>query len=847
MDRLHTNLKICSINVNHLRPRLQEILNFISDEKLDILFLQETLLNNNDNLNIPGFNIIRKDIDPSKRTGGVCTIIREDIKFSISSDLDQLNKHLQVIKVNLGGIGEVVFINYYQLQSEELPAEIFQIATLKFNKFILIGDLNSCHTDFGCSYTNKRGKDLFGYLHDFDLSILNNEEPTFFHRANHKPNILDLFISNFNFDHTFYIGDDVGSDHLPIHLDFSNASPESTVKLTRNMKKIDWNEFRTLMSDSIETHAITTPTNKESIDSTIDKLETIIIDKLDLLSPKSINKSKSWWTFSPEIKHKVKERRRIKRLVKLDNTPENKRQYNILNKEVRRLVNEQKQQNWKDMSKGLDVKSPSKAWRIIKTIQNSNTNPNLGIKSVKDDSGNVALNDLEKCELMANHLEKKQSLPTDNRFNHELKEDIINSLRANPPNINPIDNNNSLNQPVSVAELIKELRKCNNNSAAGADEINYKVIKSLPYNVLELLAKTYSLCLELGYFPEKFRKAEVIMLPKPKKDKSLVKNYRPVSLLSCLGKVLERVVKSRLILHLIENNLLNKFQYGFMPGKSTMEHIFHLSQDVHNTFKRKQFTIAIFLDIEGAFDTVFIPGAIHKLNSFNLPGNIIAFLSSFLTDRSFLVKVGNNKSRTVYPESGTPQGSVLSPLLFNLFTNDIPPPDNNNVRLTQYADDIAVWASGNSVKIVTKQLQNYLDKLSSWCNDWFIKINPDKTQVICFNQRKKLDNIILNLLGKPLTISQEATFLGVTFDSKLNWAAHASKITETVWRKTNVLRSLAGRDWGARGEFLIKIYKQWALPNITYACLSFANIRKTHYKKLDVIQNTIIRSALEVY
>ena len=836
------NLKICSINVNHLRPRLQEILNYITDHEIDILFLQETLLKPDDHLDIPGYVCTRRDIDQTKRTGGVCTLIKNNIDFSISTEFDKLNKHLQAIKVKLDGVGEVAFINYYQLISEDLPKELFEIATLKFKRFVILGDLNSSNTLFGCSYTSKRGSDLFEYLHDFDLSLLNNEEPTVIHRANNTPNILDLFITNFSFRHNFHVGDDVGSDHFPIHLDISNAALGSSINLSRNLKKTDWNLFRRLISESVEQEKIKTPINVETIDSNLLILESEIIEKLDIVSPKKANKQKTWWTFTPEIKNKVKERRRIKRLAKVHKTPEIKKEYNRINKEVKNMISNQKHQNWKEMAENLSVKTPTLAWRTINKIMSSKTNPEVGIKAIKDEEGNSALNDHEKSKLMAKHLNNKQSLPTDPRFNQHLKEEIIESQK-NQPEINNLDDNHNLNQNVTVTELLNHLKKCKNKSAAGEDEINYLIIKNLPYNVLELIANTFTLCIKLGYFPINYRKAIVIMLPKPKKDKSHVKNYRPVSLLSCLGKLLERVMKGRLLSHLQQENLLNKYQYGFMPGKSTSEHLFHLSQDIHNSFKRTHFTVAIFLDIEGAFDTVFIPGLIHKLNNYNLPGNIVAFISSFLTDRSFCVRVGNSKSETIFPESGTPQGSVLSPLLFNLFTNDIPTPDNKSVNLSQYADDLAVWASGNNAKQIEKILQQYLNKLSKWCNDWFIKINPDKTQVVCFSLKRDKININLKLLDKPLEISDEATFLGVIFDKKLTWSSHASKITSTIWRKTNVLRSLAGRDWGARGDYLVKLYKQWAIPNITYGSLTFANMKKTHYRKMGVIQNTLIRSA----
>ena len=144
------------------------------------------------------------------------------------------------------------------------------------------------------------------------------------------------------------------------------------------------------------------------------------------------------------------------------------------------------------------------------------------------------------------------------------------------------------------------------------------------------------------------------------------------------------------------------------------------------------------------------------------------------------------------------------------------------------------------------KFQQYIDRLEEWCNDWFIKINPTKTQLICFSKKHTPPKINLTLLGEQLQYSDTVLFLGIKFDKILNWNSHIDKIKTTMWRKTNILRSLTGKKWSANPQLLIKIFQQWALPNAAYACLTYLSASIHTLYKLQVLQNSIIRSAYKL-
>ena len=198
------------------------------------------------------------------------------------------------------------------------------------------------------------------------------------------------------------------------------------------------------------------------------------------------------------------------------------------------------------------------------------------------------------------------------------------------------------------------------------------MLKKLPKRVLQYLAKIFNASLKIGYFPQAWKSAKVTMVPKPGKDKNEAKNWRPISLLSCLGKLFERIVTNRLTGYLEMNNLLSPFQSGFRKGRMTSEQLFRLAEDSYRSKKRKGVTSAIFLDAEAAFDQAWHNAIRYKVKEMKVPHRLVRLVSSFLKERSLTVNVGDKISNKVVMNAGTPQGSCLSPLLYIILVNDVP-------------------------------------------------------------------------------------------------------------------------------------------------------------------------------
>ena len=339
------------------------------------------------------------------------------------------------------------------------------------------------------------------------------------------------------------------------------------------------------------------------------------------------------------------------------------------------------------------------------------------------------------------------------------------------------------------------------------------------------------------------------MLLKPDKLLSLTTSYRPIILISSIMKLFEQVIEQRLRSYLEDIGFINKYQSGFRQNKSTDDHLFRLSQSVMESFNRGEHVVAAaFLDVEKAFDNVWHNERRYKILMLDLPSKMTRWLSDFLVGRIIQVNMNGFLSDKISPIAGVTQGSVLSPLLFLIYVNDLPKPHHRQNSKSQFADDTALWAASKNIQFAAKRLYNDLRKLAKWCAKWRIKLNPEKTKVIIFSRSSLARNSepILKLYGERLKIYPQVKFLGITFDSNFTFKKHFEEILGYCNTRYHRIRLVANRKWGPSPSTILQIYKQCVRPIFEYGSLWTITTSNTIISEIQRLQNKFIRLALHL-
>ena len=327
------------------------------------------------------------------------------------------------------------------------------------------------------------------------------------------------------------------------------------------------------------------------------------------------------------------------------------------------------------------------------------------------------------------------------------------------------------------------------NKASGCDNINSNTLKLIIDFVTTPITYVLNLCIENGYWPTHLKKAEIIPIFK-EGDKHLMTNYRPISLISNIAKIFEKVVYSRLANFIHQNKILADNQFGFVEKRGTNDALLKVTELIYESIDQSKPTIATFLDLKKAFDTVNHDILIRRLSSYGVRGLALNLLSSYLTDRTQSAKIDNKKSNSYNVTMGVPQGTILGPLLFILYINELLKLLPSN--LVSYADDTVIIFSGNSWKEVQDKMNSTLEVVGDWLSSNQLSLNATKSVYMAFSTRKKNipNNINIQIHGIKLNSVDNYKYLGVIFDSLMKWENHILNITNRTKYMLFVLHKL---------------------------------------------------------
>ncbi len=372
------------------------------------------------------------------------------------------------------------------------------------------------------------------------------------------------------------------------------------------------------------------------------------------------------------------------------------------------------------------------------------------------------------------------------------------------------------NVSITDEKILRIIRSLNPNKAHGWDDISVRMIKVCDSALVLPLKLIFENCLSKGIFPETWKCANVVPVHK-KNEKNLKENYRPISLLPIFGKILEKLVFDSLYSHLLAKNYLNPNQSGFRPGDSTINQLVSITHSIFSAFDCNP-TLdvrSVYLDISKAFDRVWHKGLLYKLQRCGVSGNLLTLLRSFLSNRKQRTVLNGKSSSWGNISAGVPQGSILGPLLFLIYINDLSEDLKCTVKL--FADDTSLFTTVKDPVLAADDMNHDLNRIKLWAHRWRMSFNPDPrkqaVEIIFSTKRVKIDHPAIFFNNMQVMKVDEHKHLGLTLDSRLSFSSHINSAIAKSRKAIGMLKFLSKY---LPRETLNVLYKLYVRPHLDY-------------------------------
>lgn len=814
-------LRFIHWNANGIKNHIDELEDLLLSQRIHVAMISETHLTANKKIKMKNYNMIRNDRPNGQAAGGTALLINNRLKFTELPVAQLLSLEASAIKIEAFENQDLIVVAVYNRPGNRIePTDLKTILNTGLPT-IAAGDLNCKHMDWGCNSSNPNGNILRKALEDENWMLHAPDGPTHLPmQINHTPDILDIALTN-----NVLLGMEqlvlnrLNSDHLPVLLKLRGNTLND---ISKSRTSLNWSRLK----ESIGNIDISIPRTAtiQSIDNhTASITEHIQIKIKSCEETKIIKGNKS--EISEVTRDLIKIRNRIRKEYQRTFNPALKVEINALQREIKHSIREQKKRNWEDFTENL-VSTDNSLWRVAKKLKGSD----FLMPPLTTDSG-VATSDEEKAEAIADSLEQQFTPhPTTDQARVDNIEAEVRNYLSNPPReeIPPTDID-------EVKQIIHDLAS---NKAPGSDGVTNKVIKILPDNLILHIVWIFNACLNISYFPTAWKSANIISVPKAGKNLRLPNSYRPISLLPTLGKMLEKILLNRIMPIVERSHLLPDEQFGFRPGHDTTLQVLRLVEKIAAGFASRCDTAVVLMDVGRAFDSIWLEGLIYKLAKI-LPDAYVHLVWSFLQSRNFCCKVNGKQSSARLQRAGTPQGALLSPTLYALYTRDIPLMDG--VMVSTYADDTAVTFTSENPTQLQDTLQRYLDSLLEWAEAWRIRYNPEKTEAVYCTQRRAIPRLQLTLGNAEIAWKSSAKYLGIYIDRRLTWKTHIEKACNKGKAALNLLSSLLCGRSKLPLESKRLLYTAIIRPAIMYGCEIWGSAAQTNLAQIQTTQNKVLR------
>lgn len=790
----------------------------LEEDKVDVAIIQEPWIGGGGQ--IKGLRIGNYNLFHSKKEGKLRTAILVKCSLNILFEPFFSTKDLAVIRCanNKNGI---FIASSYMAHDEDVPSiELMQLvshASRKKMGLVIGSDTNAHNRIWGSKGTNKRGELLLSFIQSTNLLIANKgSEPTFVSPIGES--VIDLTLTdNITVNRWKLSEKESLSDHR--YIDFEIAFNHTTVcKPFRNPRRADWDKFR----DNLNSNS---PPSNETIGSTevldekvrnLTKWVTGAFDRACPLSRPRKSKQPPWW--SKELSVLRDSARRSFASWKRSQGEELWQAYKanlrVFKKEQRKAM----RTSWHSFCDSIE--STKETARLRRILSKTKETPS---QILKTDGTWTEDSDEILSLLLYTHFPESTSLTV------PINEGYANS-----------DTDMDTGTGMVTRERVQwALKSFDPYKSPGPDGVFPILLQEAGEPLVQLLINIFRACLEFEYVPQNWRKSKVVFIPKAGKiQHTTPKDFRPISLSSFLLKTFERVLETHVRENLVDG-MVAKSQHAYKKGRSTDTALHSVVSIVERSLESREYTLATFLDIEGAFNNVTTDAIIGALCKHKLNAKVIKWIYELLKNRSVIAEWGGRTSERV-ANRGTPQGGVLSPLMWLLVVDELlimlP---RTGVRVVAYADDLVILASGIDLNTLSSITTNALNIVQNWAISKGLAVNPNKTELVLFTRRYKIPQFNLpRLNGIELQLGTKAKYLGLTLDSKLLWRENAEERVLKANCAFYACKKMLGSKWGLTPRLAYWTYTAIVRPILSYGALVWWHSleKQTYRDRLEKVQ-----------